>query len=784
MDKSQTSENLKSKINLSLIRLLRGGIYILPAALSGLCTLPFDALPFGFALLGAVGKNAPFVYIGLILSALLGFEGSVSALLIGIYSIELLLRILLRLSLESPFPKGSRQTPNALLSSFFGESVRCRILVATVSSVGFSISLTVLGGFLYYDLFALLLCSVLTPIFAFLFSRFFSRREDILSQIGFLSLCGVCMYAAAPLKFYGTSLAVLGGLFTVFYVSNKKGFVRGVLCSAVLGLVYSPLLAPIFVFSALAATVFAKISPSLACAVSFFASIGWGYYIRGIGILDGLFSGVLSACLLYSVWHKLSLRAPAAPSESRTTTAKEVCRVLGEEEFDGIKLSQMNRKMSSFGDGLSRLCAFFEELKLRFPKYGELLSICKDAFDSSCEGCCEYEHCRLSGEGLVDTQITRIASVLEKNKFISSDNVDTALVRRCARLSDILDEINYTSGAFTMAFCAPRDMSAPDYRALSKLLGKSMESEENEYKIDLEMSKSLCSALSQLGGELVGAFVYGVRRRCVFIKAKSVDFLCSHKEEILSLAASAVSFPIHREEMKIQKTSGFGIMSVCEAEHLSASSISRQVRAREEKKFCGDSMSMFKNSDGRFFSLISDGMGSGRDAAAVSEICTAFVSSMLDFGSVNSELLELLNGFLCARYENAVGECSATLDIMELDLVSGRTVFYKSGAAASYVFRGGSLVKLRCRTMPVGILEHTDIKRFEFSLGAGDVVIMMSDGVCGGEEECPWLSALLRENMESSGLERTAELIVKYAIGHGSRDDISLAMIKIEENRM
>lgn len=307
-----------------------------------------------------------------------------------------------------------------------------------------------------------------------------------------------------------------------------------------------------------------------------------------------------------------------------------------------------------------------------------------------------------------------------------------------------------------------------------------MECESDEYKIDVELSTRLCPVLDSLKRDVEGIMVYGRRRRTVYIKAKSTNALRESKQEILDAIAPELPFPIDAEGTAIRRSANGGIMSVSEAETLEVSFVSRQVRAREETEFCGDSMKLFKNSDNRFFALISDGMGSGREAAAVSEICSNFICSMLDVGAMNDELICMLNGFLCGRCEGALCECSATVDIMELDLISGNTAFFKSGAAPSYVFRDGSLFKLRSCTMPIGILENTDTKKFSFKLSEGDVIVMMSDGVTGGKDECPWLFDLLRQNIESSGLERTADLILKYAVGHGSQDDISIAVMRVE----
>ena len=82
--------------------------------------------------------------------------------------------------------------------------------------------------------------------------------------------------------------------------------------------------------------------------------------------------------------------------------------------------------------------------------------------------------------------------------------------------------------------------------------------------------------------------------------------------------------------------------------------------------------------------------------------------------------------------------------------------------------------------MPIGILPDSECKKYELSLSAGDMVIMVSDGVTGTEEECSWLFDLLRQNVEAVSPQRLCELIIKYAVGHGSEDDITVAVARIE----
>ena len=137
--------------------------------------------------------------------------------------------------------------------------------------------------------------------------------------------------------------------------------------------------------------------------------------------------------------------------------------------------------------------------------------------------------------------------------------------------------------------------------------------------------------------------------------------------------------------------------------------------------------------------------------------------------------LALVNSFIRERRI----ECSATVDAMELDLIRGNCAFIKSGAAPSFVLRGGRLFKLRSRTVPIGIMPSADAERIAFRVEAGDIVIMMSDGVTQTEEDCPWLYDILfscRLTQLTSSAKRIADEAAKR-----SQDDISVVLMRIEE---
>ena len=151
MDKTQAKE--KSKEPLDLLRLIKllapRLIYTLGGFLCGIAVLPFSAIPFGIALLSAADSRAIFVYPGLAIACLFSLEGASGAIFLGVYTAIVLLRALVRLTLDyPPLPKEeSKPRPKELLGILFEERVGYRIICATLSSLALGVCLVVGGGF-------------------------------------------------------------------------------------------------------------------------------------------------------------------------------------------------------------------------------------------------------------------------------------------------------------------------------------------------------------------------------------------------------------------------------------------------------------------------------------------------------------------------------------------------------------------------------------------------------------------------------------------------------------
>ncbi len=194
----------------------------------------------------------------------------------------------------------------------------------------------------------------------------------------------------------------------------------------------------------------------------------------------------------------------------------------------------------------------------------------------------------------------------------------------------------------------------------------------------------------------------------------------------------------------------------------------------EDGEVCGDVITSFESA-GKFYMLISDGMGSGREAALTSGVCATLLQRLIESGAGLETSLKMLNNIIRAGER----ECSATVDIAEIDLITGEAKFVKSGAAPSFVLRGGSIFRLQSKTVPIGIIRALDAEMIKFDVMPGDRVVMVSDGAARSYDEVPWLLDMMTSDeviLKGSPKEAAAK-IVREAARRGAADDITAGVI-------
>ncbi|MCR5717516.1 MAG: SpoIIE family protein phosphatase [Oscillospiraceae bacterium] len=184
---------------------------------------------------------------------------------------------------------------------------------------------------------------------------------------------------------------------------------------------------------------------------------------------------------------------------------------------------------------------------------------------------------------------------------------------------------------------------------------------------------------------------------------------------------------------------------------------------------CGDHCDAFTDCIGDQYLVLSDGMGSGSAASLASRIAVRTLRRMVESGMQVMTAVRIVNSML--RTETCT-ENFATLDVMHFHADCGEFELCKSGAAATLFCHSGKVQRISSMSLPIGIMTDALPSRKRSSAYAGDMIVMLSDGI--GEAEYPYISQLLREGISPQEVVQSA--CEKSALFHGGqcRDDVTI----------
>lgn len=644
----------------------------------GITPIVSGVLPFGLAFVCAVPKK---YRVSAFVGALCAFPFD-SCIPLYIFSAVYLLLVLNALEKKSKILVYHR----ALLALSVGALRAAYIAVGEAGGID--------------AVFRVIAAVIAYPLFATAFLGYFDKKKELFARrydIALLSFAFALTMLVNRVEIKGVSLSFAVGAVFTLCAARSRGFgfstVCGVLCGFASGGAATGALGVMGMTYGLLQS---EIEP-LALVLSFMLS-STGYYY-----LSDLPQTAVAIAMLSVVYIGFApLRKKITPTKNAPPSAEKRAH---------------DRRIARYAAAFSSLSSLFYTVseKTRETSVSELNQGIVRVVDNFCEHCsgCELERSDISNFFTSEIRQCGVASYSKIPIHISGACKNACAMAREVNNLPILRQKEGENGLKNMA---------DGYSAFSAILIDAEKRHESDAKPDKPLARALKNVLSDLGIDCDGVKINGERRREVTVFGVVPEKIKATPDEIASAVSQAVGTAVSSPEFVIHDDYVLMKMNTIPAIRIESAKISE---AKNGETVCGDTVSTFENDDGYFYCLVSDGMGSGRDAALTSRLSAIMLEKLLSVGAEKESALKLLNKALVEKPE----EVFATVDLLEIDRVRSRATLIKAGAAPTILIRNGKTRVIESRTPPAGIMRNVIADKKSFLLQKGDMIVMLSDGV-------------------------------------------------------
>ena len=331
-----------------------------------------------------------------------------------------------------------------------------------------------------------------------------------------------------------------------------------------------------------------------------------------------------------------------------------------------------------------------------------------------------------------------------------------------------------------------RKLVADQLRGVSAVMEDFAKEIKRERQSHHQHEESIMEAIQEFGLHIGNIEIYNLEQGNVDIEM-NVPY-CQGRGECEKLIAPMLSdilgetIVVHSEKCATDST------GECEVIFRSAKKYTVETGVAHAAKggglVSGDSYTILEIGSGKFALAISDGMGNGERAHFESMETLKLLQKFLQSGIEEKIAIKSVNSVLSLR---TTDEIFSTLDLAMIDLQDAKAKFLKICSIPSFIKRGDKIIKIESSNLPMGIIEDFDVDVVSEQLKAGDVLIMMSDGIFEGPGHVEnmefWMKRKIKE-LQTDDPQAISDLILEEVIRAKGviDDDMTVVTAKIMHN--
>nr|WP_204501846.1 stage II sporulation protein E [Aquibacillus albus] len=412
--------------------------------------------------------------------------------------------------------------------------------------------------------------------------------------------------------------------------------------------------------------------------------------------------------------------------------------------------------------------------------------------EKTCQSCFKKEWCWAQNFDKTYDIMTNLKGDLEEgnhpNKVLQRN-----FENHCVKSKKVLDTMKQELSFFQANQKLKKQVSESRQFVADQLLGVSqvmgdfaqeiLKERENHEQQEVE----IVAALNHMGIELEKLDIYSLEKGNIDIEM-NLSFYNYHGEgqKLIAPMLSDIlkETVIVKEEEVSPVPNGYCYLSFGSAKKFIVETAVSHA-AKGGGLVSGDSYSTIELGAGKYAMAISDGMGNGERAHEESTETLRLLQQILQSGIQEQVAIKSINSILSLRTSD---EIFSTLDLAMIDLHNAAVRFLKIGSIPSFIKRGNKIIKIEASNLPIGIIQEFDVEVVNEQLKAGDLLIMMSDGIYEGPKNVEnvdmWLKRKIKE-VESEDPQDMADLILEEVVRTRAgeiEDDMTVLVAKIEKN--
>lgn len=610
-------------------------------------------------------------------------------------------------------------------------------------------------------------------VYALLFRLYRCRlRENEYVYIAVLfTAIGTGLYSLIGQPFYLCCIAAAVVFFTRLARSPVSIIIAlvGAVPHAIVTLDLQPLTA--YVIISVAALLFVNAGKFAPAAIVGALTAGYMY-------LQGCFDCAVPFIVMYSVLLFLACILPSIPQSKNLKELK--LRLECAQVLDGTAVMRSRKRM---GDRLYKISELFREIECAFLALDEGIdeSAARERMliqlkDRCCLNCERAQKCKKTA---VYAGFRRLIDAGCMKGKVNLIDLPSEITTVCSSASEVMKHLNYILAEYRRLIADSENASSGRRLLadqahgvaevmkgcavdLSKILGEHTNSEEELKKVFAAHGISCPEVqIDDLYGEIsvVVCGKFNAKAMCGILE-KSLDRRYVLKDK-LALDGHKLCL-VFSPPPKLD--AAFGVAYA----------------VKKGEKVSGDTHSVIRINEHSFLMALSDGMGSGVYARKVSEAAISLIEAFYRAEMPEDTVLRTINKLLSFNRD----ERFTCIDIVAVNLETGRADFVKIGSPAGIIVREGEIKVLESTSLPLGILDTLKPTVCSEILKSGDIVVFMSDGVTSAFSSATELYEFL-QGLKPLNPQNLADKILATALdkaGHTVTDDMTVVCTRLFDN--